>query len=73
MPPCQIVLRDLTEKGVNFGTWSRGSMNRISPIGEKKNSSSPKKNSGKLQLFDQTISLPEPKFYQRIYGDYNSL
>ena len=36
-------------------------MNEISPISEK--------NSGKLQLFDESISLPEPKFYARIHCD----
>ena len=37
---------------------------------KEKNSWSPKKNSGKWQLFDETISLPDPKFYPRIDGDW---
>ena len=76
------LLRDLTEKSVNFSTlnWQlsaldicyflvRKSINEIIPIVEKKKM---KKNSGKLQVFDETISLPESKFYPRIYGDCNS-
>ena len=40
--------------------WWRGSINKISPIGEKKIHDHPKKNSGKLQLFDKTVSLLSP-------------
>ena len=78
------LFRDLTEKTVNFSTlptsnmrlllifWWRGSINQISPIGKKTIHDHRRKSREKLQLFDETISLPEPKFYSKIYGDCNS-
>ena len=51
-------------------------MNEISPVCEKKfRDHQLKEKLGKItsEPFDETISLPEPKFYPRIYGDCNSL
>ena len=54
-----------------FYFWWRGSINKISPIGGKKFMIT-KENSGKWQLFNERISLPDPRLYSRIYGDCNS-
>ena len=77
------VLRGLTEKSVNFSTlatsqhqasaifWWSGSINKVSPISQKKDSWSPKKNARKWQYFNETISHNEPKFYRKTHSDCN--
>ena len=75
-------LRDLTKKSVNFSALITSNIRLLLFFGEedqetklvrlvRKKSWLLKKNSGKLQLVDEIISLPEPKFYPRIYGDCN--
>ena len=64
-----LVLWQLPTSSLRFLFGEEDQLKKINLIGEKKISWSAKKNSGKWHLFEETISLPEPKFYWRIYGD----
>ena len=75
------LLSHLTEKSVNFSTLVASNIRLLlffviatKLVGfVRKKFIITEENLGKLQLFDETISLPEPKFYSRIYGGCNSL
>ena len=78
------LLRDLTEKSVNLSTLATFNIRLLLVFGEqdqktklvqlvRKKFMITEEKLGKMtNFFDETISLPEPKFYPRIYGDCNS-